>query len=105
MPIELLCREECSGCGACLTACPVNAIEMTEASDGFQYPVIVEDKCIHCGKCLKMCALRSNEEKHMPVEAYAAVGRCDALVKKSASGGIFASLALQHMNHGGRCSQ
>lgn len=104
MAIELLCKEECSACGACLVVCPANAIEMMEKGDGFQYPVIREDKCVNCGKCVKICTSRLCEEKNAPMEAYAAVGRCDSLVKKSASGGVFATLAMQCMNVGGMVS-
>lgn len=104
MRIELPCREECSACGACLAVCPVEAIQMKESDDGFQYPAIQEDKCVHCGKCIQVCTLRLTEEKHTPLEAYAAVGRCDSLIKKSSSGGVFASLAMQCINEGGLVS-
>ena len=95
MQIELLCRAECSACGACLAVCPVEAIRMKEAMGGFKYPEIDEDKCLYCGKCERICALAETEEKHAPMKAYAAVGRCGSLVEKSASGGIFASLAMK----------
>lgn len=101
MGIELPKGEGCSACGACLAVCPVEAIEMKASSDGFQYPAIQQDKCVDCGKCVKVCTLRTTEEKQEPLEAYAAVGRCDDLIRNSASGGAFASLATQWVSGGG----
>jgi len=101
MGIELPKGEGCSACGACLAVCPVTAIEMKASADGFQHPTIQEDKCVSCGKCMKVCALRTAEEKWEPLEAYAAVGRNNELVRSSASGGAFASLATQWINKGG----
>lgn len=100
MRIELPCREECSACGACLAVCPVEAIQMKESNEGFLYPAIEKDKCVQCGKCIQVCTLRLTEEKRVPMEAHAAVGRCYSLVKKSASGGVFASLAMQCVDEG-----
>ena len=101
MGIELPRGEGCSACGACLAVCPVGAIQMEASAEGFLYPAILEDKCIGCNKCASVCALRATEEKHQPIEAYAAVGRNDELVRNSASGGAFASLATQCIQAGG----
>lgn len=101
MEIELPYGKDCSACGACWTVCPVDAIEMKAGVEGFRYPAIQKEICIRCGKCVRVCNLRVSEEKHEPIEAYAAVGRCDDLVRKSASGGVFASLATQCINKGG----
>lgn len=101
MGIELPRGEGCSACGACLAMCPVEAIQMEASAEGFLYPAIQKDKCISCGKCASVCSLRETEEKHQPLEAYAAVGHNDALVRNSASGGAFASLATQCVQQGG----
>lgn len=101
MGIELPRGEGCSACGACLAMCPVEAIQMEASAEGFLYPAIQKNKCISCGKCVSVCSLRETEEKHQPLEAYAAVGHNDALVRNSASGGAFASLAAQCVQQGG----
>ncbi len=92
---------QCSGCGACLTVCPKQAIRMVEGSYGCKYPVIRAADCVGCGKCKEICAYQSLRAKVQPVAAYAAVGKDDELVKHSASGGLFASIATQWIRDGG----
>lgn len=43
--------EKCTGCTACASKCPVNAIYGTRLQPFF----IVEDKCIGCGACYDVC--------------------------------------------------
>jgi len=42
--------EECTGCGACVDACPVEAIKL---DDGIA--VVDEDTCTECGLCEDAC--------------------------------------------------
>ncbi len=44
-------RKRCTGCGACVTVCPVNAID----GEKKQPHVIVAAKCIKCGACFEIC--------------------------------------------------
>ena len=39
----------CTGCGACVDMCPVNAIKMENGK------AKVSDDCIECGACLNVC--------------------------------------------------
>ena len=43
--------EECTGCGACVDVCPVEAIELND--DGIA--VIDDDACTDCGACVEEC--------------------------------------------------
>ena len=43
--------EACEGCGACVSECPTDAIEM----NGDGKAVIDEEKCADCGACLDVC--------------------------------------------------
>lgn len=91
----------CTGCAACLNACPTHAISMEEDQKGFRYPAIDPDKCVSCGKCEAVCP-----EKHLPAgqapkEVYAALAKDDIERKKSSSGGVFACLARQTIKQGG----
>lgn len=52
-------REECCGCAACYSICPVNAIRMDADVEGFLYPAIDAEKCIKCYKCMSVCVFKN----------------------------------------------
>ena len=92
-------KKMCCGCSMCYNICPKHAIKMIEDEYGFKYPEIDKNKCINCGLCKNMCAYQKDEKKlYIPQKAYAAVSANDNLIKKSASGGIFADLAKNILN-------
>ena len=45
-------KEECCGCTACMSACPVKAIQMRDDDEGFLYPKINVMLCIGCYRCV-----------------------------------------------------
>lgn len=94
-------RAYCCGCGACWASCPRNAISMVEDEYGCKYPIINESICIKCGKCLKMCKYQNVKSGKNPIVAYAAKTKNEQILNKSASGGIFASLAYEIIALGG----
>lgn len=52
-------KDECCGCTACYSICPINAITMVVDEEGFLYPVIDENKCIACLLCEKVCPFKT----------------------------------------------
>lgn len=46
-------QEECTGCGKCEDACPVEAIKVVEGK------AIVNDDCIDCGSCVDECPVEA----------------------------------------------
>ncbi len=50
-------KEDCIGCGACASECPVECI-----SEGSPY-VIDADACISCGNCANVCPVEAPVEE------------------------------------------
>ena len=44
---------ECTGCGACVSICPKQAITMQPDAEGFLYPKVDGEKCVSCDLCGK----------------------------------------------------
>ena len=93
MKIEGL--KNCSGCSACYSVCPANAIKMSPDKEGFLFPQIDAGVCIKCHKCEKVCPVlnfsESNDE--IKTEAFACINDDEKVRFESSSGGIFSSLA------------
>lgn len=95
-------KENCCGCGACVNICPKKAITLEEDEYGFKYPKIDFNKCINCGLCKKVCNFKKEKQKiDKNVKAYAAVSEKKEILLKSASGGIFATIAKNILDNKG----
>lgn len=42
-------KEKCTGCGACIESCPVNAITIKDNK------AEISDSCLECGVCVNQC--------------------------------------------------
>lgn len=89
--------KDCCGCGACVDACPKEAIRLLEDKNCYYNIQIDVSKCVECKLCEKQCHIlhpeklvRSNPQQVKPVAAWSLD---DELVKHSATGGIFAQVA------------
>ena len=93
-------KTECCGCEACVNICPQKAIHMEEDEYGFRYPSIDESLCVGCGLCQRVCGYKQVEESNVPISTYVAC-TLNTDIMKSASGGVFASLAKSIIEMGG----
>lgn len=98
---EIVDQARCTGCGACLTACPVKAISLDEQPDGFAHAVIDDDACIHCNRCTRVCPVLNPPELRSQVAVYAAQSTSRDVLLASASGGAFFELARAFLRKGG----
>lgn len=95
-------KKKCCGCAVCYNVCPKKAIQMVEDEYGYIYPKIDKQKCVNCGLCKKSCVYQEKNKKlQKTIKTYAATSKNNKLVKKSASGGIFASIAEKFLEEGG----
>lgn len=62
--ISIKDKKECSGCTACASVCPHNAIQMQPDVLGFLYPVIDADLCVECGLCDKVCQFNNKYSRY-----------------------------------------
>ncbi len=92
--------KKCTGCMACVDACPVNCISSFVGQDGFRYTAIDNEKCISCGKCYSVCPIETSK-KHSGEQHLFAAYSTDATVRgKGSSGGIFELLANYFLGNG-----
>ena len=70
--LPVVSKDECTGCGKCVNACPVEAMALVSANDPHhpkqKRAVLDEDVCLGCGVCVRACPeenlhLRSRPEK------------------------------------------
>ncbi|MBQ9314243.1 MAG: Coenzyme F420 hydrogenase/dehydrogenase, beta subunit C-terminal domain [Clostridia bacterium] len=94
---------KCCGCGACFNICPKNAIIMEEDENGFLYPSINKQLCINCGLCKSVCNFNNYKKKETGEypKVNVACSKEEDILKKSSSGGIFATIAKAIINDGG----
>ena len=91
--IGLASAEECTGCAACASVCPVEAIRMKKDALGFLIPEVNNAHCIRCQKCRENCPVCSPlQRKPQQQSCYAAQAE-DRVRLISTSGGIFSLLA------------
>lgn len=91
--MDKLSRDKCTGCAACFSSCPVNAITMQMDNKGFYNPVIDEKKCINCGKCVLTCPMLNPKYNNESEPECYAVCASDELREHSSSGGAFGVFA------------
>ena len=88
---EVCNHNRCTGCTACYSICPKNAITMQEDQCGFVYPVISE-KCVECGMCINICPVNNELAKQTPIKCIAARNKMLQEEGLVTSGGIATTL-------------
>ena len=100
--IDLVDRNQCTGCESCLNACPLNCIMMKTDAEGFSQPYIEREKCVQCGICKSSCpVLNEAKDEIEPGVFYVAYDKNTKNRRKSSSGGVFALFADYVIRNGG----
>lgn len=99
----LLERKKCVGCGACVSGCPKDAIQLISDEWGYYRAEVDADLCIDCGKCSRICpAIKLPEKRNslMP-ECYEFIAKDEKILRNSSSGGAFTVMAKKVLESGG----
>lgn len=102
--VELASINDCCGCAACVDSCNQGAIELIEDRNGFYFPKINDTQCVNCGMCIRACHILNPIKKvrtDYKTNPYAAWSLDEEILKKSASGGIFAQVAYNFLKQEG----
>lgn len=100
--METICNTaQCTGCGACYSSCPHQAIRMNVSNDGFLRPVINNENCANCGLCIATCPVNHPADKIEPLAAYMAWTKDEKMRSGSSSGGVFPAIASFILQRGG----
>jgi coenzyme F420 hydrogenase subunit beta len=93
----------CSGCGACIGVCPVNAI-VPEDIKGYAGVSIDTGRCVKCGLCVKACPMIKSVEdystttvvsrENTTVRAFLAYAADLNIRYRGASGGVVTALLI-----------
>lgn len=86
-------RDECTGCGVCISICPKKAVTFGKDTLGRRIPVVDAQKCVECGLCTKRCHALQLPDFHQPQHCYAAIAKNDNTYFSTSSGGIATVLA------------
>lgn len=99
--IKLADNKTCTGCGACIDACPKSCITMVR-NGLHDFPMIDTDKCIGCRRCVSVCpSINILKEAVVEQQKYYACWHKDiTAVKASTSGGVGSALAEYAIDNG-----
>lgn len=85
---EICPKDTCTGCAACVNACPRSCIKMQEDEWGYINPVVDDSQCTDCGLCVKVCPSNKKEiDSVVPNKCYAAWSLDSQDRSTSSSGG------------------
>lgn len=100
MPIEICPHEQCTGCEACASVCPKQAIQMMDDGHGFLYPRIHQSMCVDCGLCISHCHICNPPERNRPsATIYGAQAKNDSIRVTASSGGVVPALAASFLKN------
>lgn len=96
--IEIVDKRNCTGCGACVNACPHKIIRLYEDTEGFLYPCVEKEKCIDCHLCERSCPMlkegSSSDKRGIGFpQFYAGQLKCKDELMMVSSGGAFWAFA------------
>ena len=91
--VTVCSSEFCTGCGACQSVCPVEAITLKLSIDKYEAN-INEEKCIRCNRCSTVCPNINQPVKSSPLSVQQGWAKNTNVRQHSSSGGVATALSL-----------
>ncbi|MBQ6880367.1 MAG: Coenzyme F420 hydrogenase/dehydrogenase, beta subunit C-terminal domain [Bacteroidales bacterium] len=96
--IDIVDKNRCCGCSACMAVCPHDAIYMRKDALGFPYPAVRTEDCTDCGLCKNVCDYVKEHDSHhgsdiSELNVWAARNIDADVLASSQSGGVFSALS------------
>jgi ferredoxin len=95
-------KTKCTGCGKCITVCPLDAISFTESAPGEKRAKCEEDLCLGCGVCYQACNHGAISMKPRPERVFTPETVYDRMIAMAIERGKLADLifsAPQSLSH------
>ena len=89
----------CTGCGSCVSVCPVDALSMQKNATGCEIAVEQSEKCIYCEKCVSLCPQCEETQFREPQSCYALWQKSDEGREEYSSGGAASLLAYTFIDN------
>ena len=93
----------CTGCSACVSVCPSDALSLAEDEYGYYRCAVDTNKCTRCKKCINVCPALNDHDKtndNTPT-CYAVQASDDPTLYASSSGGAFSLIAGKVLENDG----
>lgn len=99
--INIIRKEDCCGCSACVQRCPKHCISMTEDEEGFLYPIVNLDICNNCKICESVCPIINKYPTKEIKSSFSSINQDETIRNLSSSGGVFTLLSQIIIDKGG----
>lgn len=94
----------CTGCSACMTVCPADAISIVQNHEGFYSASVDNEKCVDCGLCQTVCSRfispDSYSKRMVGCPVVGSYSISSEVQNSTTSGGIAYELSKWGLEHG-----
>lgn len=98
---EIVKKNKCSGCLACVDICEKKAISYAISEEGFYRPIIDSTLCTGCSKCTSFCKEAKGAKGSKTLKFLSAQTKDNETLLISTSGGFFQEIGKCYIKNGG----
>lgn len=96
-------KEKCTGCLACVYACPLENIKIIKNEEGFLEPELKLSNCIKCNQCINTCPqlVKNKKNNFFKQKVYACQAKNKNFLLEATAGGFFPLMAKKIIEENG----